>query len=89
MRGLRTRLDRVVDAGSAVEEALSLAQTIAANAPLALAASKAVLVEGFTKPDAEFWEWQKAFFTDVFTSKDAIEGATAFAEKRAPNWQGA
>ena len=82
-------VDRVVDAGSAVEEALSLAQTIAANAPLALAASKAVLVEGFTKPDAEFWEWQKAFFTDVFTSKDAIEGATAFAEKRAPNWQGA
>jgi enoyl-CoA hydratase len=24
----------------------------------------------------------------VFTSEDAREGATAFAEKRAPNWKG-
>jgi enoyl-CoA hydratase/carnithine racemase len=81
-------VDRVTDAGNAVEEALALAETIADNAPLALAASKAVLVDGFTKPDAEFWQWQQAFFQEVFGSKDAIEGATAFAEKRKPNWQG-
>jgi enoyl-CoA hydratase len=81
-------VDRVTDAGGAVEEALALAETIAANAPLALAASKEVLVEGFTKPDAEFWQWQQKYFQEVFGSKDAIEGATAFAEKRKPNWQG-
>ncbi len=81
-------VDRLTDAGGAIAEALSLAETIAANAPLALAASKAVLVDGFTKPDAEFWQWQHQFFQEVFTSKDAIEGATAFAEKRQPNWQG-
>ncbi|HEU5447921.1 MAG TPA: crotonase/enoyl-CoA hydratase family protein [Acidimicrobiia bacterium] len=81
-------VDRLTDAGSAVEEALTLAETISANAPLALAASKAVLVDGFTKPDAEFWQWQQQFFQEVFSSKDAIEGATAFAEKRKPNWQG-
>jgi enoyl-CoA hydratase len=81
-------VDRLTDAGGAVAEAMSLAETIAANAPLALAASKAILVDGFTKPDAEFWQWQQQFFQEVFASKDAIEGATAFAEKRKPNWQG-
>src|SRR2546427_514185 len=52
-------VDRLVDPGGALTEALALAETIAANAPLALAASKAILVDGFTKPDAEFWPWQQ------------------------------
>jgi enoyl-CoA hydratase len=81
-------VDRVVDPGEAMSEALTLAEIISNNAPLALAASKAVLVGGFTKDDADFWQWQQQFFSEVFSSKDAIEGATAFAEKRRPNWQG-
>ena len=82
-------VDRVVEPGSALTEAVALAETISANAPLALGATKAILVAGFTKPDDEFWTWQRSYFDTVFGSKDAIEGATAFAEKRSPNWQGA
>jgi enoyl-CoA hydratase len=81
-------VDKVVAPGTAVDEAVALAEIIGANAPLALAASKAVLNGGFSQGDAEFWEWQKSFFNEVFRSKDAFEGATAFAEKRKPNWQG-
>ena len=82
-------VDRVVEPGSALAEAVALAETISANAPLALGATKSILAGGFTKSDEEFWTWQRTYFDAVFGSKDAIEGATAFAEKRKPNWQNA
>jgi enoyl-CoA hydratase len=81
-------VDRLTEPGAALTEAVALAESIAANAPLALAASKAVLTEGFTKSGAEFWEWQKPLFKEVLGSKDALEGARAFAERRPPTWQG-
>lgn len=81
-------VDRLVEPGCALQESLSLAETIATNAPLALAATKAVLAGGFTKEEGEFWAWQSEFFREVFTSDDAREGARAFAEKRPPRWQG-
>ncbi len=82
-------VDRLAEPGEALSDALALAEVIARNAPLALAASKQVLVDGFTKSDEDFWALQQESFNQVFASKDALEGATAFAEKRAPRWQGA
>ena len=38
--------------------------------------------------DGAFWGDQQPLIDSVFGSADAIEGATAFAEKRAPNWTG-
>ncbi|MGH9035760.1 MAG: crotonase/enoyl-CoA hydratase family protein [Acidimicrobiia bacterium] len=82
-------VDRLAEPGEALATAKELAAVIARNAPLALAASKKVIDEGFTKDSDEFWNWQGALMGEVFGSKDALEGARAFAEKRPPNWQGA
>ena len=38
--------------------------------------------------EAEMWKKQGELVFPVFSSKDAMEGATAFAEKRKPNWKG-
>jgi len=78
----------VTEKGAALDAAIALAEQIAANAPLALMASKEIIREMQGRTEAEFWEFQKAHYAAVFRSEDGIEGATAFAEKRAPNWQG-
>jgi enoyl-CoA hydratase len=81
-------VNRLAEPGAAVEVALGLADEIAVNAPLALAASKRILQEQWTWSAAEMWEAQGAISEPVFTSEDAREGATAFAEKRPPVWRG-
>jgi len=79
-------VNRLADSGSAVEVALELAGQITPNAPLAVRASKKVLLAGWEEP--EFWQRQSEVTESVFASQDAREGATAFAEKRPPVWQG-
>jgi enoyl-CoA hydratase len=81
-------VNRLADDGGALEGALELARTIAANGPLALAATKKVMQERHGWPEEEFWQRQGEITGPVFTSEDAREGATAFAEKRAPEWKG-
>jgi enoyl-CoA hydratase len=81
-------VNRLAEPGEALSTALELAKAIAQNGPLALAASKRILTESVDWPDAEFFERQQAITEPVMASADAREGATAFAEKRAPVWQG-
>jgi enoyl-CoA hydratase len=81
-------VNRVTEPGKAVEGALELARKIAANAPLALAATKKVIIESQDWPLEEMFKRQGAIINPVFGSKDAMEGAAAFAEKRAPQWKG-
>ena len=68
--------------------ALALAERITANGPLAVAATKEVIVSSAGWSADEMWRKQREVITPVFSSKDAMEGATAFAEKRKPNWTG-
>jgi enoyl-CoA hydratase len=81
-------VNRLAEPGEALTDALELAETIAANAPLALAATKRIMVESGDWPDSEFFERQQAIYEPVFNSEDAREGATAFAERRDPVWRG-
>jgi enoyl-CoA hydratase/carnithine racemase len=80
-------VNRLAEPGSALQTALELAETIAANGPLALAATKRIMVESADWPDAEFFERQRPISNPVRESEDAREGATAFAERRAPVWK--
>jgi enoyl-CoA hydratase len=81
-------VNRLAEPGQALEAGLELAAAIAVNGPLALAATKRVLTEAADWPDAEFFARQGEIIGPVMASEDAREGATAFAEKRAPVWRG-
>lgn len=81
-------VNRLADPGHAVGVALQLAQTIASNGPLALAATKRIMTEAPDWPQTEFFARQQEIVAPVMTSEDAREGATAFAEKRPPVWRG-
>lgn len=81
-------VSRLAEPGQAVDVALELAQRVARNAPLGVAASKQLIraTQGVTED--EFWKVQGPLQASVFTSNDAKEGPKAFAEKRAPEWTG-
>ena len=81
-------VNRVVDDGTAVDAAVELAGTIAANGPLAVAATKQVVQSLPSWTPEEMWERQDEIVRPVFASEDAREGSTAFAERRPPVWRG-
>jgi enoyl-CoA hydratase len=71
------------------EQGGALAERVAQNAPLAVAASKSLIraaAQGIEED--KLWEMQIPLQKKVFSSNDAKEGPKAFAEKREPNWTG-
>ena len=81
-------VNRLTEPGEALAAAIELAEQIAENGPLALAATKRILRESVDWPEAEFFARQDEIAAPVFGSEDAREGATAFAERRPPVWKG-
>jgi enoyl-CoA hydratase/carnithine racemase len=81
-------VNRVVPEGGALEAAIELAERIAANAPLAVVATKQIAHRGGDWSPEQRWDQAAALTMPVFASADAREGARAFAEKRPPVWQG-
>jgi enoyl-CoA hydratase len=75
--------------GGALATALELAERIARNGPLAVAATKRIVVESRDWSAAEAFDRQREIYAPVRASADAREGALAFTEKRQPQWRGA
>jgi enoyl-CoA hydratase/carnithine racemase len=82
-------VSRLAQPGEAYDVALDLARTIAANSPLAVAASKDLIARGAREQWTEEagWTTQAPAFARVRASEDCREGLAAFAEKRAPIWR--
>ena len=81
-------VNRVVPADKLRDEALSIATTIAGNAPLSVRAAKQLVYLSAEHGWSAALEAADALYEPVYLSDDAQEGPTAFKEKRRPQWQG-
>jgi len=81
-------VNEVTPSGQALPRALELAETIAANAPVAVRQSRAVARTAMTSDEAAAWAHAADAWKVVLASDDAAEGPRAFAERRPPRWRG-
>ena len=77
----------VVPDGTAVDKAREIAAEISANGPLAVQAVLKSMRATRELPEAEGLALELEIGQPVFATEDAMEGPTAFAEKRTPNFQ--
>jgi enoyl-CoA hydratase/carnithine racemase len=80
-------VNRVVPLDRIIEEASALAERIGQNSPIAVRQSRRLVREAAELSEADGWRRTNELMVEVFTSGDAVEGATAFAEKRPPVWK--
>lgn len=81
-------VNRIVAPGTACAQAVALAESIAANGPLAVAATKQIMLQARDWSLTDEFAKQRAISEPVRSSEDAREGALAFKERRAPRWTG-
>jgi enoyl-CoA hydratase/carnithine racemase len=79
-------VNRVVAVDQLMEAAYDYAERIAANAPLAVSATKQSAVEGLALELEAAFDNETRHSDRVFATEDAKEGPRAFAEKRPPRW---
>ena len=82
-------INQVVAPGQALDAALELADEIAANAPLSVQSSKRVAYgvgEAGRTDERDFWKLSDREIIALLKTEDALEGPSAFAQKRAPVW---
>jgi enoyl-CoA hydratase/carnithine racemase len=81
-------VQRLAPEGRLLEVALGLAEQVAANAPLAVAAAKHAIDEGLALGLDAALALEQRHYETVLSSEDRLEGLAAFGEKRTPRFQG-
>jgi len=81
-------VNRLVEPGQALDEAVALAEQICANAPVAVRESRKIVLEATNAPDEVGWRMSAEGMAKAMSSEDFSEGLTAFIEKRKPQWKG-
>jgi enoyl-CoA hydratase len=81
-------VNRVTPVERYLEEAMSLAQEVAARAPLAVRMAKEAINHAFDSFLTEGVAAERRAFYYLFSSEDQKEGMSAFIEKRTPEWKG-
>lgn len=81
-------LNRLVEPGQELESALELAGRVCAAAPLAVWASRRVVLAAAYESEADLIEMTNQEFAKILSSEDTKEGLQAFIEKRPPKWTG-
>lgn len=82
-------VNRLVPDGTALDEAIKLAESLLENGPVAVAVSKQIMHESRNwKTEEDCWTNQKAMYQSLVESEDTLEGLAAFREKRKPVWRG-
>ena len=71
-----------------LNKASEIALKISKNAPLAVQASLRLVNAGIGAGEARLWQLNEEIWPVISSTKDALEGSIAFAEKREPKWSG-
>jgi len=81
-------INRLTNPERLAEETLALARTIIANAPLGVQAGRQLTYMATEMGRSAALPVGDLCFAAAYASQDALEGPRAFAERRAPRWQG-
>ncbi|HEY3140745.1 MAG TPA: crotonase/enoyl-CoA hydratase family protein [Acidimicrobiales bacterium] len=81
-------VNRLVEPGEALDAAITLAEAVCANAPVAVRETRKIVLEATNAPDDIGWKMSIEGMAKAMSSEDFSEGLTAFIEKRPPQWKG-